>query len=196
MTSHPLLLLTNRVAACCRRSANESVRAGPRLATRRRKRRRRRSVEDCSSSTNSPKAPRIHAESNTEGCVWLSGWGGQGLFVFVAKTGTEREHACSSVRDCICCLSDTQTPPPSRSLSVSAEIIPLLVKWKAVAVGCFCVIVIHFRKWIAACPPAVCAWAELLIYRPYFFFYQNWAVRYCWQMLPSDGEIMRASLEG
>lgn len=124
MTSHPLLLLTNRVAACCRRSANESVRAGPRLATRRRKRRRRRSVEDCSSSTNSPKAPRIHAESNTEGCVWLSGWGGQGVFVFVAKTGTEREHACSSVRDCICCLSDTQTvrmspPPESEPFCVS-----------------------------------------------------------------------------
>lgn len=41
-------------------------------------------------------------------------------------------------------------PPLSYSLFpqrlVSAKIIPLLVKLKAVAVGCFRVIMIHFRK--------------------------------------------------
>lgn len=74
---------------------------------------------------------------------------------------------------------------------VSAKIIPLLLKWKAVALGCFCVILIHFGKWIAACPPALCLWAELLIYGPVFD--QNRAVRQRWQMLLSDGEIIRGS---
>lgn len=69
VTSHPLLVLTNRVAACCRRSANGSAGAEPRLATRRR--RRRRTLEDCSNSSSGPKAPRIHTESNAGGCVWF-----------------------------------------------------------------------------------------------------------------------------
>lgn len=69
MTSHPLLVMTNRVAACCRRSANGSAGAEPRLATRRR--RRRRTLEDCSNSSSGPKAPRIHTESNAGGCVWF-----------------------------------------------------------------------------------------------------------------------------
>lgn len=66
MTSHPLLVMTNRVAACCRRSANGSAGAEPRLAMRRR---RRRTLEDCSNSSSGPKAPRIHTESNAGGCV-------------------------------------------------------------------------------------------------------------------------------
>lgn len=51
-------------SCCCltRRSANESAVAGLRLATRRRRRRWRRTVEDCSNSSNSPKAPRILTE--------------------------------------------------------------------------------------------------------------------------------------
>lgn len=53
-------------------------------------------------------------------------------------------------------------------LLVSTKIIPLLLKWKAVAEGWFCVLSIHFRKWIAAYTPALCSWAELLIYGPVF----------------------------
>ncbi len=109
MTLHPALLLTNHVATCCRRSANESARAGPRLATRRR-RRRRRTVEGCSNSSISPKAPRIHTESNAQGCIWLSDWVWRGVFVFVAKMGTKREsvHAFSFCT-CLCLLLEWYT---------------------------------------------------------------------------------------
>lgn len=74
---------------------------------------------------------------------------------------------------------------------LSAKIIPLLVKWKVVAEGCFCAILIHYRKWISAFPRAMSLWAKLLIYGPVLD--QNGAVRHFWQMLLSDGEIITPS---
>ena len=109
------LVLTNRVAACCRRSANGSTGAEPRLATRRRRRRRRRTLEDCS---NGPKAPRIHTESNAEGCVCdSSGRVWRGVFVLVAQDGDKGEsvHSFFSLLFslllyvCIRCCSDTES---------------------------------------------------------------------------------------
>ena len=107
VTSHPLLVLTNCVAACCRRSANGSAGAEPRLATR-----RRRTLEDCSNSSNSPKAPRIHTESNTEGCVW-SGWPSLTRCVCVGHQDGDKGGSVhfffSSVCVCIRRLSDTES---------------------------------------------------------------------------------------
>lgn len=116
MTLYPVPSLTNCVAACHRRSANESAGARLRLATRRRRRRRwrRRTVEDCSGSSNGPWAPRILTESNTESCVWSSGWVWRVVF---SKMGTKRVHVCTlsffPVCVCVCCLSDTEVEKKS-----------------------------------------------------------------------------------
>lgn len=73
-------------------------------------RRSRRTRGDCSSSSNGPKAPRIHAESDTEGCERA----GQCVRVSVSVC------ACSNMRtksarfpSCMCelaVLSDAEMP--------------------------------------------------------------------------------------
>lgn len=107
MTLYPVPSLTNCVAACHRRSANESAGARLRLATRRRRRRRwrRRTVEDCSGSSNGPWAPQILTESNTESCVIerLS------LKGCVCLQDGDKECTCArSLFFTVCCLSDTE----------------------------------------------------------------------------------------
>lgn len=72
------------------------MRAGPRLATRRKRRRCRRTLEDCSSS-DGPKALRIHAESDTER---LSERAGRGVFV-CARVRTKG----ARVSSCMCVLA-------------------------------------------------------------------------------------------
>lgn len=81
------------------------MRAGPRLATGRKRRRwrkmrSRRTLEDCSSSSSGPKALRIHAESDTEGCERLSERAGRGVFV-CARVRTKG----ARVSSCMCVLA-------------------------------------------------------------------------------------------